>query len=83
MRALAEQPGQPQARFYLALGAEQDGKKADAVRAYESLLADSPPNAPWRTVVNARLAALKGESARLGGASRARPTPPFPKRKGR
>ena len=26
-RALAEQPGQPQARFYLALGAEQDGKK--------------------------------------------------------
>jgi cytochrome c-type biogenesis protein CcmH len=62
-RALAEQPGQPQARFYLALGAEQDGKRADAVGAYESLLADSPPNAPWRTVVNARLAALKGETA--------------------
>jgi cytochrome c-type biogenesis protein CcmH len=61
-RALAEQPGEPQARFYLGLGAEQDGKKADAVRAYESLLADSPPNAPWRTVVNARLAALKGEA---------------------
>jgi cytochrome c-type biogenesis protein CcmH len=62
-RALAEQPDQPQARFYLALGAEQDGKKADAIRAYESLLSDSPPNAPWRTVVNARLAALKGEPA--------------------
>src|SRR5580700_2162991 len=59
-RALAEQAGQPQARFYLALGAEQDGRNADAIRAYESLLADSAPNAQWRTAVNARLAALKG-----------------------
>jgi len=62
-RALAEQPGQPQARFYLALGAEQDGKKAEAIRAYEQILADSPPEAPWRSVVSARLAALKGEPA--------------------
>src|SRR5271163_2153659 len=62
-RALAEQPGQPQARFYLALGAEQDGKKADAIRAYEALVADSPPEAPWRGVVSARLAALTGEPA--------------------
>jgi cytochrome c-type biogenesis protein CcmH len=62
-RALAEQPGQPQARFYLALGAEQDGKKAEAIRAFEQILADSPPEAPWRGVVSARLAALKGEPA--------------------
>ena len=62
-RALAEQPGQPQARFYVALAAEQDGKKADAIRDYDSLLADSPPDAPWRSVVNARLAALKGAPA--------------------
>jgi cytochrome c-type biogenesis protein CcmH len=62
-RALAERPGQPQARFYLALGAEQDGKKADAIRAYEALIADSPPDAPWRGVVSARLAGLKGEPA--------------------
>ena len=62
-RALAEQPGQPQARFYLALGAEQDGKKAEAIRAYEQLVADSPSDAPWRGVVRARLAALKGEPA--------------------
>ncbi|HTZ66892.1 MAG TPA: c-type cytochrome biogenesis protein CcmI [Roseiarcus sp.] len=60
-RALAEQPGQPQARFYLALATEQDGKKADAIRDYQSLLADSPPDAAWRSIVNARLAALKGE----------------------
>ncbi len=62
-RGLAEQPGQPQARFYLALGAEQDGKKAEAIRAYEQLIAGSPPDAPWRGVVSARLAALKGEPA--------------------
>src|SRR5271163_2659319 len=62
-RALAEQPGQPQARFYLALGAEQDGKKAEAIRAYEQILVDSPPEAPWRGVVSARLAALTGEPA--------------------
>jgi cytochrome c-type biogenesis protein CcmH len=60
-RALAEQPGQPQARYYVALAAEQDGKKADAIRDYESLVADSPPEAPWVSLVKARLAALKGE----------------------
>ena len=62
-RALTERPGQPQARFYVALAAEQDGKKADAIRGYEQLAADSPPDAPWRSLVKARLAALKGEPA--------------------
>ena len=60
-RALAEQPGQPQARFYLALAAEQDGKKAEAIHDYESLAADAPVDAPWVGAVKARLAALKGE----------------------
>ena len=62
-RALTDQPGQPQARYYLALAAEQDGKKADAIRDYQALLANSPPDAPWRSVVNARLAALNGAPA--------------------
>ncbi len=62
-RALTDQPGLPQARYYIALAAEQDGKKAEAIGDYESLLADSPPDAAWRTVVKARLAALKGEPA--------------------
>ncbi len=60
-KALAEQPSQPQARFYLALAAEQDGKKAEAIKAYESLAADAPPDAPWVGAVKARLASLKGE----------------------
>ena len=62
-RALTEQPGQPQARYYLALATEQDGKKADAIRDYQALLADSAPDAPWRNMVNAHLAALKGKPA--------------------
>jgi cytochrome c-type biogenesis protein CcmH len=62
-RALTDHPGQPQARYYLALAAEQEGKKADAIRDYQSLLADSAPDAPWRTMVNAHLAALNGAPA--------------------
>jgi cytochrome c-type biogenesis protein CcmH len=68
-RALTDQPGQPQARYYLALAAEQDGKKADAIRDYQSLLADSPPDAPWRSMVNAHLAALSGAPAPAEGAA--------------
>ncbi len=60
-RALMEKPGQPQARFYLALASEQDGKTADAIRAYESLAADAPPDAPWLAAVKSRIAVLKGE----------------------
>src|SRR5271165_1964849 len=60
-KALANEPGQPQARFYLALGAEQDGKKDEAVRDYEFLLKDAPPDAPWAGAVKDRLAMLKGE----------------------
>jgi cytochrome c-type biogenesis protein CcmH len=66
-RALTDQPGQPQARYYIALAAEQDGKKADAIRDYQSLLADSAPDAPWRSMVNAHLAALNGAPAPAGG----------------
>ena len=60
-KALAAEPGQPQARFYLALAAEQDGRKADAIRAFEALASDAPSNAPWLGAVQSRLAALKGE----------------------
>jgi len=83
-RALTDQPGQPQARYYLALAAEQEGKKADAIRDYQSLLADSPPDAPWRSMVNAHLAALNGAPAPAGGAAPPpRTPPPFPRRSGR
>src|SRR5574337_78419 len=62
-QALTEEPGQPRARFYLALGAEQDGKRDEAIRDYEQLLKDAPPDAGWTGAVKDRLAALKGEPA--------------------
>jgi cytochrome c-type biogenesis protein CcmH len=72
-RALVDRPGQPQARYYLALAAEQDGKKADAIKDYQALLADSPPEAPWRSMVNAHLAALTGAPAPAPDAAAAIP----------
>ena len=60
-KALAGDPSLPQARFYLALATEQDGRTADAIHAYEALVADAPPGAVWAGAVKSRLAALKGE----------------------
>ena len=71
-QALADEPGQPRARFYLALGVEQDGKRAEAISAYEALIADSPPGAPWLAAVKARLAAAKGEPPPASAASTGR-----------
>ena len=62
-KAVAEEPGQPMASFYLALGAEQEGKTAEAIAAYEKLLAASPKNAAWSAGIKDRLATLKGEPA--------------------
>lgn len=67
-KALAEEPGQPQARFYLALAAEQDGKTDEALKAYRALIADAPPGAGWREAVQARIAALTGGPPAAGAA---------------
>ena len=62
-KALAETPGLPKARFYLALAAEQDGETKKAIEQYQSMLDDAKGDAPWKDAVAARLAALKGEPA--------------------
>ena len=61
--ALAEQADLPAARFYLGLAAEQDGDKAKAIAIYQGLLGQAPANAPWASVLQARLASLTGEEA--------------------
>lgn len=50
-------------RYYLALTMEQDGDSARAQTAYRLLLADTPNDAPWRQMVEARLSRLAAESA--------------------
>jgi cytochrome c-type biogenesis protein CcmH len=67
----AKSPDDPRARYYLAEGAAQQGDVAGAEKALAALLAKAPPNAPWRSVVAARLAALKGNAGTAGS-----PSPP-------
>lgn len=61
-RALRQEPGNAKARFFLAVAAEQDGDTARAAAEWRALLADSPPDAPWRGAVAHRLAALEGDA---------------------
>jgi cytochrome c-type biogenesis protein CcmH len=62
--ALKREPGNPRARFFLAIAKEQDGDSQGAVAAFESLLKDAPPGAVWVPAVRQRLQALDGDTAR-------------------
>lgn len=57
-RALDLDPTFAKARYYVALAAEQDGRRAEAITLFGALLADSAPDAPWREAVAQRLAEL-------------------------
>lgn len=48
----------PRARFYLAMGMAQDGRNAEAVTALRDLLGEAPADAPWRGIVQQRIAEL-------------------------
>ena len=60
---LAARPGDPAARYYLALGKAQDGELRDAFDMWRSLLLDAPLDAPWREPLAQRVREL---AARLG-----------------
>jgi cytochrome c-type biogenesis protein CcmH len=64
-KALKLEPGRADARFWLGLAKEQDGKLAQALADYQALLAESPGDAPWRPTVEQRIAEVSG---RLSGA---------------
>lgn len=64
-RALALDPKEPRARFYLGQAAEQGGDRAEAADIYRALLADAPADAPWRETARAALArAALGEEGK-------------------
>nr|WP_244644173.1 c-type cytochrome biogenesis protein CcmI [Azorhizobium oxalatiphilum] len=48
-------PRAVKARYFLGLAAEQDGRKADAVALWRSMLDEASANAPWRPLVEAAL----------------------------
>lgn len=52
---LAKQPGDPLARYYLALGRFQAGDRRDALDRWVALAADTPAEAPWLPLVKARI----------------------------
>ena len=59
-QALKEAPGMPMARFYLALAAEQDGKRDEAKALYKELEPAANGRAAWMIGLRSRLAALEG-----------------------
>ena len=63
---LQRAPKEPEARFYMALAAEQGGEKDKAATLLAALAADAPPDAPWLPAVKDELAKL-GASAAPGG----------------
>ena len=70
---LAARPGDPAARYYLALGKAQAGELRDALDMWRSLLLDAPADAPWREPVAQRVRDL---AARLGVDGAAAAAPP-------
>jgi cytochrome c-type biogenesis protein CcmH len=66
-----DSPARPEARYYLALGAAQAGDTRAALKGWQSLLADSPADAPWVDQTRARIA----EAARALGLDPVKDTP--------
>jgi cytochrome c-type biogenesis protein CcmH len=66
-KVAARDPPLPEALFYLGLAAAQKNDTAKAKELWEKLLAQSPPNAPWRSDVAARIAALTKAPVPDGG----------------
>ena len=63
-RAVALDPNLIEPRLLLVIAMEQDGQFAAAVEAWRALLAGAPADAPWRKLVEERLAQ---DEARLAG----------------
>ncbi len=61
--ALKADPKNPRGRFFAALALKQEGKSDAARKLFESFLADSPADAPWRAMVQNELVDVKAAKA--------------------
>jgi cytochrome c-type biogenesis protein CcmH len=59
-RAIAQNPDEPKAGYFLGLAAEQDGRSTDAAAIWRAMLAKAAPDAPWRPLVQAALVRVGG-----------------------
>ena len=71
-RALARDPQEVRARYFLGLADEQDGNTQAAATKWRALLQGAPANAPWAGFVRQALARVTGQPAAVAGAG---PTP--------
>ena len=68
-KALAGDPHEPKAAYFIGLADEQDGNRDAAAAKWRALLDSAPPNAPWADFVRAALARLAGQPAGADGPS--------------
>ena len=54
-RAIALDPNEVKARYFMGIAAQQDGRKDDAVNIWRGMLASAPADAPWRPLVQEAL----------------------------
>ncbi|MDN5926708.1 MAG: c-type cytochrome biogenesis protein CcmI [Hyphomicrobiales bacterium] len=66
-KALALDPENAKARFFLATAQAQEGKAEEAVKGWSTLLIDLPPNSPWRAAAEQALAAVDKKPAAMPG----------------
>jgi cytochrome c-type biogenesis protein CcmH len=68
-KALALDPQNAKARFFLATAEAQEGKTDEAAKAWNAMLADLPQNSPWRAAAEQALAAVDKQPAPMPGPS--------------
>jgi len=54
----AEAPADPRLRFLAGMVAAEAGRPEEARTVWQALLVDTPPDAPWRAMLESRLSAL-------------------------
>ncbi len=55
-QAIEMDPANPRARYYAGMAMAQDDRLADALAVWRGLEADSPPDAPWRPLLERQIA---------------------------
>jgi cytochrome c-type biogenesis protein CcmH len=68
-KAVASDPKDPKARYFLGLADEQDGNREAAAARWRAMLQDAPPDAPWVGFVKVALGRVTGEPVTQVGPS--------------
>ncbi len=74
-RALARDPQELKSRFYVGMAAAQDGRREDAAKIWQEMLAGAPADAPWVPAVREALTHLGVDAPAPDAAAAAPPGP--------